>query len=603
MEITGSNELILLGGGLLSLGLISSILSCWVGMPLLLAFLLVGMMAGEHGLRLFSFHEPQAAYLVSSIALAVILFEAGLTTRIDRFRMGARPGLALATGGVVITSAITGIIAALALDVGIVEGLLIGAMVGSTDTSAVFSLLRARGVRVKPRVSATLEVESGSNDPMAMVLTVVLVEILASHGDGGLGLMISGLIRQFGIGIAVGVSGSMGISWLVRRLHFTEKEHYPLLVLAGAFVVYGISGVIGGSGFLAIYLAGLILGNHHLPNLRSILHLHSGLAWLCQIGLFLMLGLLADPVELLRLALPAMVIAAGLMLLARPIAVAICLAPFSFSWRERVFISWVGLRGAVPIVLALFPQLAGLPHSEIYLDIAFFLVIASLIFQGGSITPLARRLGLEIPIVPSPDQRMEVEDSWGDSELHIYRLTEASPILDRSYECLALPGAAIIAGIQREGQWIEPEDIGRFHFGDTVYLLGERQELEKIGPLLASVTLRPRAGGNFVHGDFLLHGHAPMHELADLYGLPAYLLDRKEKTLDEFLCSRLTGSPASGDRIRIGEVEFTIADVRDGHIHHAGISILPPKATVKKSRAFPKIRRYKPRAKSKNGRS
>ena len=375
------NQLILVAAGLLLISILVSVPSRRVGMPLLLVFLALGMLAGEEGPGAIRFDNYQAAYLIGSVALAIILFDGGLGTRAASFRVGLRPALSLATLGVLITAGVTGLVATLVFDLNWLQGLLVGAIVGSTDAAAVFGLLHAQGLRLKERVSATLEIESGANDPMAIFLTVALVELLAAGATGlDAGVLVM-LVQQMGLGLVFGYGGGRLLVYVINRLPLATSL-YPLLALAGALVIFSFTLNLGGSGFLAVYVAGLVLGNRPLQANLGIQRFHDGIAWLVQIAMFLMLGLLVTPSALLSVAVPALAVALALIFIARPLAVLIALAPFGFPLKEQLFVGWVGLRGAVPIILALFPLLAELPNAQRYFDVAFFVVLVSLVLQG-----------------------------------------------------------------------------------------------------------------------------------------------------------------------------------------------------------------------------
>lgn len=352
------NTLFLLSGFLIALSVLASRLSSLVGLPLLLIFLGLGMLAGEDGVLGIQFDDYSLAFLIGHLALAMILLDGGLRTRLTTFRVGFRPALSLATLGVFVTSSVVGLIAMWVFDLTLIQGLLVGAIVGSTDAAAVFSMLSGRGVHLNERVSATLEIESGTNDPMAIFLTLLLVEMLVGDIRGAASTVLF-LVSQFGLALVIGLGGGWLSAKLLRSLDLAPGL-YSLLALALGFCVFGLTSLLGGSGFLAIYLTGLMIGNQPGRHLNFILPVHDGLAWLSQIGLFLILGLLVSPSGLLEFALPASLVALALIFIARPLAVLITIKPFfKFRWREIGFISWVGLRGAVPIVLAIFPVIGG----------------------------------------------------------------------------------------------------------------------------------------------------------------------------------------------------------------------------------------------------
>ena len=389
------NTLFLLGGLLISLSILGSRLSSKFGLPLLIIFLALGMLAGEEGVLGIQFDDYSLAFLIGHLALAMILLDGGLRTRLKTFRAGFKPALSLATLGVLLTSGSIGFLAMWIFDLNLFEGLLIGAIIGSTDAAAVFSMLSGRGINLNERVGATLEIESGTNDPMAIFLTIMLVELITGEMGGAWDTVLF-LLQQFGFGLIIGIGGGWLIAKLLNWMDLAPGL-YAMLALALGFSVFGLTGVIGGSGFLAIYLCGLMIGNQPGRHLNFILPVHDGLAWLSQIGLFLILGLLVNPSELLQYALPSLVIALALIFVARPIAVFLSIKPFfRFRWRELGFISWVGLRGAVPIVLAIFPVIGGVENASLYFNVAFAVVLLSLLIQGSTLSLMARWMRVEV---------------------------------------------------------------------------------------------------------------------------------------------------------------------------------------------------------------
>ncbi len=566
------NQFVLAGAALLLLAILASALSYRIGIPLLLVFLAVGMLAGEDGPGGIVFNDAGIAYTVGSVALAIILLDGGLNTRADTFRAGLRPAFVLATLGVLITCLITGLFAAWMLDIDPLKGLLVGAVVGSTDAAAVFSLLRAKGLALKQRISATLEIESGSNDPMAVFLTIALLEVLLS-GSAMPGWNTLGLFGlQMGLGLVAGIGGGHILVWLTNHLPL-ERGMYPMLVLAGGLALYGLATVLGGSGFLAIYLAGVVFGNRAARESRNILQVHNGLAWLAQIGMFLMLGLLATPSKLMEHAPAALAIALALMFVARPVAVGLCLLPFRFPWREQAFISWVGLRGAVPIILALFPLLAGVEEAILILDVAFFVVLISLTLQGWSIPTLARRLRLQVPAQAAPDERLDFKMPTADGQAILgYRLGAGGGAAGRAAGELRLPEGARPVAVLREGQALSPDAAGRLKGGDLLYLLARTADSAALGELLATAPAPAYLEKRQFYGDFIVNGDARMGALAEHYGLPLPE-GVADQSLAAFLKARLPGLPVEGDRHRLGNVEFVVRGVEAGGITRVGLRI------------------------------
>ena len=383
-------------GILIFASILISPLAARINAPLLLVFLALGMLAGKDGFGGINFDNFSVAYLIGSVALAIILFDGGLSTSVHTIKVAWGPALVLATVGVLITAGIVGVSAVWLLDMSLPHGLLLGSVVASTDAAAVFMLLQQRAIELRGRIAETLEVESGINDPMAIFLTIVCVDLVQKGNAQVTWSIALDLAYQFGIGAAAGCLGGIGLAWLINRLTLALGL-YSVLALSGALILFGGTQWLGGSGFLAIYLAGILLKHYQHQAEQQVHGFHDGLAWLSQIVLFLMLGLLVTPRYLdMELAI-ASVIAAVLMLIARPLAVLVCLAPFSFTLREQLFIGWMGLRGAVPIFLAIIPVMSPGPITIEFFDTVFIVVVTSLIFQGWSGGWLAKRLGLEAP--------------------------------------------------------------------------------------------------------------------------------------------------------------------------------------------------------------
>lgn len=363
---------ILLGSLLVLTGILSSLIALRFGAPLLLVFLVVGMLAGEGGPGGIKFDDVGIAYTVGSVALALILFDGGLRTRFASLRNVLGPAVTLATVGVLITTLLTAPVAKFVLGIGWIQALLIGAIVSSTDAAAVFFLINARGLRLRPRVRAVLEVESGTNDPFAIFLALLLVEILLVGQQSWSHALVT-LLRDAVFGCVIGFAGGQIITLVLNRLALAQGLHAPFVAVS-ALVVFAFANAVHASGFLAVYLAGLVVGNKQTRAHNSVVVFLDAVTWLAQIVMFVLLGLLAWPHRLAETLFGAIAIAVVLMVIARPAAVFLCLAPFNFHFNERVFISWVGLRGAVGIFLASIPLLVGVPGAHIYFDVALSLI-------------------------------------------------------------------------------------------------------------------------------------------------------------------------------------------------------------------------------------
>lgn len=394
-----ADKFIFIGGLLLALSILAGTLSNRGSVPILLVFLGIGVLFGEEGPGRIAFDNTQMSYLVCSAALAIILFDGGLHTQYRQFRIGIRPAFSLATLGVAITALLVALPLHFLMKLDFLPALLIGATVASTDAAAVFMLLHQQNIRIRPRLTATLETESGLNDPMAVFLTIGVLQLMAAQaGDaGGLSVLML-FFKQMGIGLAVGLGGGKLMNFFLRRLFFLPSGLYPILGIAGALLIFGGAAVLHGSGFLAVYLAGLLVGNRVHKARRLMSDFMDGMAWLSQMVMLLLLGLLVTPSQMVDDLPVALLAACSLMFFARPLASFISLAASRFSWQEKAFVSWVGLRGAVPIYLALIPGLMGAAEGHTYFNIAFAIVLFSLILQGWTIRPAARLLGLEKPV-------------------------------------------------------------------------------------------------------------------------------------------------------------------------------------------------------------
>ena len=568
-----ANELLFVGALIFVAAVVVSAWAFRVGAPLLLVFLVVGMLAGEEGPGGIRFDDFRATYIVGNIALAVILFDGGLRTRVTSFALGFRPAMSLATLGVLVTAAITGAIAAWALGLSLLQGLLVGAIVGSTDAAAVFSLLRNQGIGLKQRVATVLEIESGSNDPMAIFLTVALVALLAS-GEAPSWQIGVFFVQQMGLGLLAGYAGGRLLAWGIDHIRLAEGL-YPLLALAGGLFVFAATAFAGGSGFLAIYVAGIVLGNRPVHAAQDILSVHDGLAWLAQIVMFLVLGLLATPSELIAVAPAALLVAAGMIFVARPLAVWLSLLFYRAPAAEKLFISWVGLRGAVPIVLALFPLMAGLEQAHLYFDVAFFVVLVSLVCQGWTITPLARRLKLELPPVFEARQRVALDIGGGKGfELVGYQVPEWSPLNGAGADELDLaPGERIVAAF-RGDRPLEPPEAARFAGSDIVYLLARSGNVDAVSRRFAARPLPEPLLERRFFGDFALDPQARLADVCLAYGIqpPAELADL---SLAEVIARRFKGIPVVGDRVTLAGIDLVVRQTDGKSIARVGLVLHP----------------------------
>ena len=474
-------ETILLVGSVLILASVAlARLSDNLGIPTLLLFLGIGMLAGSEGPGGIFFDDARLAQSVGIIALTFILFAGGLDTRWREVRPVFWQAASLATLGVFVTALTVAFFLSAALKMPLLVGLLLGAVVSSTDAAAVFSVLRSKHVSLRGQLKPLLELESGSNDPMAVFLTVGFIELL-TVAESSLGTIALLFIVQMGVGAAFGLAAGKVMVFLLNRLKLSYEGIYPVFALASAALIYGATATVGGSGFLAVYVAGVVAGNSEFVHKKSLLRFFDGLAWLSQIAMFLTLGLLVWPSHLLPVMGIGLVVSAVLMFIARPVSVFLSLSFSNVTWREKLIISWVGLRGAVPIVLATFPLLAGLPDAEFIFNVVFFIVLTSVLLQGWSIPAVARMLHLDVPLERKRRYPIEFAAVEGvDTELVDLIVPFNSAVAGRSIVELALPQDSLIVPISRNDNFIVPSGGTVLQEGDTVLVLVNKNNLPTV---------------------------------------------------------------------------------------------------------------------------
>lgn len=565
------DHIILLAAVLILLGIMSSKLSARLGLPVLVLFLLVGMLAGEDGPGGIVFDNAGAAHALGTLALAMILFDGGLQTPLRAIKKVWRPAVTLATVGVLITAAVTGVAAAYILEIPLLQGMLLGAIVGSTDAAAVFSLLRNAGIHLNKKLKATLEIESASNDPMAIFLTVGLLEILMHDMQPGTGLLMM-FVSQMGLGALVGLA----VGWLsvkmINKIQLVASGLYPVMVAACGLLSFGITANIGGSGFLAIFITGVVIGNSRFVFQRSTFLFHDGLAWLSQIAMFVVLGLLINPSSLMDVWFEGLLIALVLTFVARPLAVVPFLALFGFNRREITLVSWVGLRGSVPIILAIFPLLFELPGAGLIFNVVFFVVLISATIQGSTLPWAARKLKLTIAPPASPAATLEITALGEvDADIVEYTLGATSRAVGRRLSQMALPDTTVVAMITRASTVITPRGSTLLCADDHLFIVlkpGTRSFVDCV----FSATVDDYESNELPMRELTIKGNTRVADLERSYGIK--LAADNDDSLEQVLRKALNSTPQLDAKVELGDVQLYVREMVGQRIITVGVMLL-----------------------------
>lgn len=574
------NILYLVGAVLIFASIMASTLSARLGVPLLLLFLVVGMLAGEEGILGIEFSQYAIANFVGQAALACILLDGGLRTSFKSFRVGLKPAVTLATWGVLATVMILGIFVTWLLDVDWRFGLLMAAIVGSTDAAAVFSLLRNGGVKLNDRVQATLELESGANDPLAILLVTGLIALNVDPAGQTLLGFLGLLLQQLSFGLGMGLLFGYLLARLLPKILLAEGM-YAILIMSAGLAVFAATNLIGGSGFLAIYLTGVLIGNHKVRSTEHVMRVMDSFAWLSQAVLFVVLGLLVTPSNVIDVWYYSVAIAAFMILIARPIAVYTSVKPFKFKDREIGFISWVGLRGAVPITLAILPVMAGIEGAFMLFDIAFGVVVLSLILQGTTIPFMANLFKVRIPNNKDPEEEHEVWVSDKASiTLYEFEVKSGAFAIDRHPMGISnrvSPDEISVFALVRRQHIVRVEETTKLKCGDRVWYAMRGNHASQIAKIFNDTTLDRKAIDDF-YGDWLLSPSVKLGDLPFFTGIMASetLVDKLkvksdvsaksmwEQTVAEYVIDNLDMKPVSGDTVAISdEWSLVIKEVDD----------------------------------------
>jgi cell volume regulation protein A len=472
--------LVLAASGLVLLGVVASRLSSRFGIPGLLVFLAVGMLAGSDGPGGIDFENAELAQTLGVVALAFILFAGGISTSWDEIKPVLNQGAALATFGVLTTALLSGVAASWAFDLPIETGLLIGAIISSTDAAAVFSVLRSRSVSLHRRLRPLLELESGSNDPMAVFLTIGFLELVTNPSSEPVDF-VPLFVSQMAIGGLLGIAAGRLAAWGLNQIRLDHEGLYPVLSLAMVGFTFSLTTILNGSGFLAVYVAGIVMAQRRFMHKNSLTRFHDGVAWLGQVGMFVVLGLLVFPSELPSVALRGLVVAAVLIFVARPIAVFVTLTPFRVPWRDRALISWVGLRGAAPIILATFPLMENAPDANLIFDTVFFIVLTSVLIQGTTIPLVAKWLRVSAPLetrAPWPIQPRSMQPPG--TTLQELTVPRGSPITGQPLVALGLPAGTMIVLVEHGEAFAVPTGSTVLHEEDRLLILGDGDSIHAL---------------------------------------------------------------------------------------------------------------------------
>lgn len=556
------DTILLLTGILVFIGVLSSKISARIGVPSLVLFMGVGLLAGEEGIGGIAFDDYQIAYAVGSVALALILFDGGLRTSVQDVRRAWKPAAALATGGVLATAGITGAAAYWIMGITWQQSFLLGAIISSTDAAAVFSILRGKGVALTDRLRALLEIESGSNDPMAVFLTVAAIEIILGKLEIGLGMSVF-FFQQMVVGAIIGVAIGWVGAVIINRINLDAAGLYPVLATVIGLISFGLTAKLGGSGFLAIYFTGIVIGNKDVVFERGIFLFHDGIAWTAQIIMFTLLGILSSPSSLLTVAPQGLLISVVLIFVARPLVVFTMVPWFGFNFRELIFISWVGLKGAVPIILAVYPLLFDIPDATQIFNVIFFVVLVSALLQGWSLPVVARWLGLQQTAKPEAPASLEITALRHlNAEIVNYAIGVHSTAIGYKLRELPLPEGVLVAMVTRGNKIVPPTGGTTLLDGDHAFIVLQHDYRPLVDRLFVDTSDNPQPLPQLV--DYVFKARIQLEQLSYFYDIE--LPNDANTTLAELAHSKLGENLAIGDWTDVGPWILVVRELEDGHL-------------------------------------
>ncbi|QJC31129.1 potassium/proton antiporter [Enterobacteriaceae endosymbiont of Macroplea mutica] len=571
MDLKSIFILFIIGCILIFISIVLSSLSSKIGIPVLFMFLCLGILSGTYGIGRIQFNNYPLANIISNLSLAIIILDGGMRTKRSIFKIALYPALSLATIGIILTMLYTGMIVVILFHLKFIEGLLVGAIIASTDAAAIFSL--SSSVGLNERVTSTVEMESCSNDPMAVFLTTTFIQMIKNKQYNlNIILFIKHFLQQFILGIILGYIAAWILKKIINRIILAHGL-YPLLVLSIGIFVFSLTLLLDGSSILSVYLYGFIIGNSNICGRNRIIQTFDGLAWLSQIIMFIILGLLVNPQDLICIAIPSLILSLCMIFFVRPLSVFISLMIFHrFNFVEKCSISWMGLRGAVPIILAVFPIMSGISHALLFFNISFFIVLISLIIQGCTLNLFVIIAKITVPIITTPIHRLGFDIQMHNKtqlEQYIYIITSDQWCVGKAIRDLYMPHNTFITILFRYNEIIRPTGHTILKSNDIICIIGHEHNLQDLGKLFSkSITV---LNNQKFFGDFIIDASSNIKDIANIYGLHLDQIINQKQSISEFLTCLMNKIPIVGDKIEWQNILWTIAEKKQNKITKIGI--------------------------------